>query len=54
MTERFDLACINARHGGCAGEIIFREPLVGRGPAVLRCDHHQALAVERAEKQRPA
>lgn len=53
MTESVDLACLHARHGGCAGEVIFREPLTGRGPAVLRCDHHQALAAERAEKQRP-
>lgn len=54
MIQKFDLACLHAHHGGCAGEVIFREPLTGRGPAVPRCDHHQALAVERAEKQRPA
>ncbi|GAA3482724.1 hypothetical protein GCM10018966_072560 [Streptomyces yanii] len=49
MTE--EPVCLDSRHGGCAGEVIYRESLTGTGATVPRCDQHYAMAVARAERR---
>ncbi|MCM1967780.1 hypothetical protein [Streptomyces sp. G1] len=44
------IVCLNSNHGGCGGDVIYRELATPAGHAVPRCDQHQALAVERAEE----
>lgn len=51
MSEQ--LLCLDARHGGCAGEVIYREGLTGTGTTVPRCDQHYLMAKNRAERRRP-
>ncbi|MDQ8703294.1 MULTISPECIES: hypothetical protein [Streptomyces] len=50
MTEK--LVCLDSRHGGCAGEVMYRESTSGTGTTVPRCDQHAAMARARAEKRR--
>ncbi|MEV0445303.1 hypothetical protein AB0I84_07440 [Streptomyces spectabilis] len=42
-----ELVCVDRRHGGCAGEVMYRE--TPGGGVVPRCDQHQHLAEQRAE-----
>ncbi|MFH8346803.1 hypothetical protein [Streptomyces sp. NPDC018045] len=51
VKEELDLVCIDSRHGGCAGEVMYRESTSGTRATAPRCDQHHAMAMERAEKR---
>ncbi|UFQ16428.1 MULTISPECIES: hypothetical protein [Streptomyces] len=46
-----ELVCLDSRHGGCAGEVTYRESTSGTGTTIPRCDQHAAMARERAERR---
>jgi hypothetical protein len=41
------IACLDARQGGCAGEIKYRESLSGTGQPIQRCDVHWSLRLDK-------